>query len=82
MRVRNLTLFCFLDADKRGGLLDTSNRQTFFVFSKTPLSHPTIGLKQKVPELLTRGTQFLTPQMTSNAFVRTTRPSFYALVQK
>ena len=46
------------------------------------LSHPTIGFQQKVPEFLTKGTQYLTPIMTSKALVRTPRPSFYALVQK
>ena len=36
-----------------------------------------------VPEFLTRGTQYLTwYYMTSKAFVRTSRPSFYALVLK
>ena len=47
------------------------------------ISHPTVGLQhQNVPELLTGGTQYLTRKMTWKAFVRKTRPSFYALVLK
>ena len=37
---------------------------------------------ESVPELLTWGTQYLTQKKTSKAFVRATRPSFYALVLK
>ena len=44
--------------------------------------NPRWGLRQKVPEPLTWGTRYLTRKMTSEAFVPTTRPSFYALVLK
>ena len=43
-------------------------------------SHPTPGVQnENVPEGLNRGTQDITREMALKAFVRTTRPSFYAL---
>ena len=52
------------------------------VEKKTVMSHPAVGVHQDVPEVLTRGTTYLTRKIISNAFVRTTQPSFYTLVLK
>ena len=39
------------------------------------VSQHTVGLQQKVPELLTRGTQYLTRKMTWKAFIRSHNPT-------
>ena len=40
-------------------------------------SHLTVGVQQNVPEPLTSGAQYRNRGMTSKAFVRATRPSFF-----
>ena len=54
----------------------------FQQFSILQKSHPTVGLQQKVPELLTWGTQYPARKMTSKSFGRTTRPKLLCLSPK
>ena len=63
--------------------LGSSTGQKVITFWPKLVREPSHGrVAASVPELLTRGTQYLTLKMTSKAFGRTTRPSFYAFVQK